>query len=138
MGRKFSLSTKKRHYPPQCHTVSHPISIPLSVLPSTFRAPTGAACPLYLDQVSPSVATNELVVSIPRSLVSTAVPQFSQEWEKSVESREGFSRSEKNKMLLSKETRDGLKFTGIQIWTIDLAFTKAPSPPPPPHTHLFF
>ena len=35
------------------------------------------------------------------------------EWEESVDGREGFSPSQKNMMMLSKETRDGLKLTGM-------------------------
>ncbi|SMN01762.1 hypothetical protein SPONN_21 [uncultured Candidatus Thioglobus sp.] len=38
---------------------------------------------------------------------------YLQDWEKSVEQREGkFSRTDKNKMLLSRETREGLYMTG--------------------------
>ena len=36
-------------------------------------------------------------------------------WEYSVQEREGYCVAEKNKMLLSVETRLGLKFTGIVI-----------------------
>ena len=36
-------------------------------------------------------------------------------WEHSVKEREGFSVAEQNKMLLSAETRLGLKFTGSSI-----------------------
>ena len=35
------------------------------------------------------------------------------EWEESVDGRKGFSPSQKNMMMLSKETRDGLKLTGM-------------------------
>ena len=34
-------------------------------------------------------------------------------WEKSVHDREGFSSAEKKMMLLSQETRNGLRITGI-------------------------
>ena len=34
------------------------------------------------------------------------------EWEKSVEEREGFEKSQKKRMLLSEETRGGLRLTG--------------------------
>ena len=33
-------------------------------------------------------------------------------WEKTVSEREGFLNAEKNMMLLSQETRDGLRITG--------------------------
>ena len=36
-------------------------------------------------------------------------------WERSVQEREGFSVAEQNKMLLSTETRLGLKFTGSSV-----------------------
>ena len=38
-------------------------------------------------------------------------------WEKSVQARKEFSKSAKNKMLLSAETRAGLKFTGKELFT---------------------
>ena len=40
---------------------------------------------------------------------------YIKEWEKSIEMREGYSKTEKNKMLLSDETRKGLKMTGMII-----------------------
>ncbi len=39
--------------------------------------------------------------------------KYLEDWEKSVDARVGFSKAEKNKMMLSAETRLGLKFTGI-------------------------
>ena len=36
---------------------------------------------------------------------------YLEEWEKSVAARKGFSKTEKNKMLLSDATRSGLNFT---------------------------
>ncbi len=41
--------------------------------------------------------------------------KYLEDWEKSVDARVGFSKAEKNKMMLSAETRLGLKFTGIII-----------------------
>ena len=40
---------------------------------------------------------------------------YLEEWEKSVAARKGFSKTEKNKMLLSDATRSGLKFTGTGV-----------------------
>ena len=40
---------------------------------------------------------------------------FLDEWEKSVEDRQNFSNFEKNKMLLSNETRLGLRLTGNTV-----------------------
>lgn len=40
------------------------------------------------------------------------------DWERSVADREGYSRSEKGMMLLSNETRVGLKITGLGIYRI--------------------
>ena len=37
------------------------------------------------------------------------------EWEASVMAREGFSPAEKKTMLLSQETRDGLRMTSMSI-----------------------
>ena len=34
------------------------------------------------------------------------------EWEEEINKKEGFSAAEKAKMLMSKETREGLKITG--------------------------
>ena len=39
--------------------------------------------------------------------------KYLEDWEKSVEARVGFSKAEKQKMLLSAETRLGLKFTDM-------------------------
>ena len=41
---------------------------------------------------------------------------YIEDWKKSVMVREGFSRSEKNKMFLSQQTYDGMKSTGIGSW----------------------
>ena len=38
--------------------------------------------------------------------------QFLNDWEEGVRNRAGFSIGEKEKMLLSKETRTGLRITG--------------------------
>ena len=38
---------------------------------------------------------------------------FLDKWEKSVEEREGYTKKQKNNMLLSQETRLGLRLTGI-------------------------
>ena len=38
---------------------------------------------------------------------------FLADWEKSVEDRKGFSKAERQKMLLSPETRLGLRMTGM-------------------------
>ena len=35
------------------------------------------------------------------------------DWEKSVNSRTGYTLAERNKMLLSQQTREGLKITGM-------------------------
>ena len=40
-------------------------------------------------------------------------PPYLDEWEQSVKAREGFSNSEKKKMLLSQETLLGLRMTGM-------------------------
>ena len=37
---------------------------------------------------------------------------YFEDWERSVEAREDFSKTAKNKMLLSDATRSGIKFTG--------------------------
>ena len=39
-------------------------------------------------------------------------------WEKTVSTREGFSRTEKDKMLLSQETRKGLRITGMNTYNV--------------------
>ena len=39
--------------------------------------------------------------------------KYLDEWEERVKCRDGFSNAEKEKMLLSRETRDGIRITGL-------------------------
>ena len=52
-------------------------------------------------------------------------------WEETVSEREGFSNMEKNMMLLSQETRDGLRITGtVYACTYNVSKCHMYSPPP--------
>lgn len=51
-------------------------------------------------------------------------------WEASVQAREGFDKTAKNKMLLSEATRSGLRFTGeIKLAIFQVPFRHVPPAP---------
>ena len=47
---------------------------------------------------------------------------YIQEWQSSIDSREGFTKGQKQMMCLARETVDGLKMTGIIIYTCHPTF----------------